>query len=154
MMDTATSCKDASCAPLPNGSGVCHLVSLMGCLRLSHKATFSLSCPPLSLIPPPIPLSIPSIPHSGLPDLGSHPLLSRAHPTIEHLLPLHVAAGAGASDGQPATLAASSTTCASDSHNSDAVKLFDYHIWSLSNSAWAFGPGAQQLRGVGSGVCA
>ncbi|GJP66569.1 hypothetical protein CLOP_g23486 [Closterium sp. NIES-67] len=78
--------------------------------------------------------------------LASHPLLPKAHPTIEHLLPLYVAAGAGtgAGDATPytATEAASSEDGNASRESKPSVapqKLFDMRIWTLSNAAFNFG---------------
>jgi len=54
-------------------------------------------------------------------DLGKHPLLRKAHPSLEHLLPLHVAGGAAGSD--------------------PGKKIFHKHELSFSNASFAFGSG-------------
>ncbi|CAI5472394.1 unnamed protein product [Closterium sp. Yama58-4] len=86
--------------------------------------------------------------------LSSHPLLPKAHPTIEHLLPLYVAAGAatGAATGASnVDYTPHSTTEAASNEGGNASggvrsqpsiapqKLFQMHIWTLSNAAFSFG---------------
>eukprot|EP00897_Mesotaenium_endlicherianum_P000524 jgi/Mesen1/10472/ME000083S09977 len=57
--------------------------------------------------------------------LEQHPLLRQAHPTLEHLLPMHVAVGAAGSDA--------------------GAKLFSKVEFSFSEAAYGFGTGVLQL---------
>ncbi|CAI5942885.1 unnamed protein product [Closterium sp. NIES-64] len=71
--------------------------------------------------------------------LSSHPLLPKAHPTIEHLLPLYVAAGAATANTAPSNEDGNASGGCGSQPSVAPQKLFEMHIWTLSNAAFSFG---------------
>ncbi|CAI5460413.1 unnamed protein product [Closterium sp. Yama58-4] len=71
--------------------------------------------------------------------ISSHPLLPKAHPTIEHLLPLYVAAGAATANAAPSNEDGNPPGGERSQPSIAPQKLFQMHIWTLSNAAFSFG---------------